>query len=164
MIHEQPSDLVEVTLSVCTTITVHTSFIAYHRWKDCPHPEKAFLRDFHRHVFHVHAEITVTHADRDLEFFMVQDLLTSLCRNFEGRQLDNSCESFAQILLLGLLRHGLPCYQVQVSEDEENSATVSVLSGELPLRKVTTLLPRSIAQSSVVTASASPALDGGRGE
>lgn len=119
------------TVMLSTVITVSHQFIAYHRWLAAP-PEVDFLKNWHRHIFKVNAVLPVSHQDRDLEFFKVQQILRVMsAMNFDDRQLDMSCEMFAQKILCMLLESGHPCQSVTVSEDGENSATVMNLS--LPL-------------------------------
>lgn len=43
-----------------------------HNWPGCPYDEVAYLRDMHRHVFHIKAYKEVFHDDRDQEFIMLK--------------------------------------------------------------------------------------------
>lgn len=109
-----------------TKIFIRTSFEACHRWKDAP-PAVSFLRNYHRHVFHVKVEFAVSHADRQLEFFMVRRAVDSyLKRTFAGRSFDHSCEHIAQELVsyLYLADHTSSVLSVEVNEDNENGAVV----------------------------------------
>lgn len=54
-----------------TFITVKTKFEGVHCYPNAPE-EVAYLRNPHRHEFHVEAEIEVFHDDRELEFIMVK--------------------------------------------------------------------------------------------
>ena len=102
-----------------TMVWVTTSFIGYHRWRDAPEPV-AFLRDFHRHVFHVKVMVEVTHDDRQIEFIMLKrELDNYLEENLAERQFDLSCEQIALILL-----REYKANMVEVSEDGENGARV----------------------------------------
>lgn len=100
-----------------------------HNWPDCPFDEVAYLRDPHRHVFHIKAHKVVNHDDRDTEFIMLKhrikeffvergyyDVDTSLCK-FGAM----SCEMIARELIeeFGLC-------QCEVSEDNENGAILYV--------------------------------------
>ena len=51
-------------------IYIQTQFTGYHRWDDAPDCV-AFLRNTHRHVFHVKVTVPVQHNDRAIEFFMM---------------------------------------------------------------------------------------------
>ena len=53
-------------------IIVTNSFKGCHKYADAPDCV-AFLRNVHRHVFNVKTTIEVTHNNRDIEFFMLQD-------------------------------------------------------------------------------------------
>lgn len=55
-------------------IEVKTQFEGTHRWPEAPE-EVEFLRNMHRHMFHVSLHIPVEHSDRDLEFIMVKRAL-----------------------------------------------------------------------------------------
>lgn len=102
-------------------IEVSSRFIAFHQYPDAPE-QVAFLREPHRHVFHVLAQLYVQHDDRDLEFFMVQAKLNAFLREWEGENLGaRSCEMLAEAIALYLEA----CYPervrlVSVSEDGEN--------------------------------------------
>lgn len=115
------------TVVFSTSILVRNSFTALHRWKDCPHEEVAFLREWHRHVFKVRTAFSVKHNNRDLEFFLVQKKVQNILDQWEGRMLDMSCEMFADAIVQELLMDGLPVCFCAVSEDGENEASLAVL-------------------------------------
>lgn len=106
-------------------IWVTHSFIGYHRWKDAP-DEVSFLRDMHRHRFHIRLSISVNTNDRELEFFIIQRQLKKFCdRIYEGKKDIGSCEMIGE----NILGHFLDFYperliEVDVSEDWENGAQV----------------------------------------
>jgi len=104
-----------------TTVFATTRFESFHRWPDAPN-EVAFLRDLHRHIFHVRAEVIVNHNDRDVEFILLgrkvaQHVQTVLCSRDTSSW---SCEHWATelVVALGLCR-------CEVSEDGENGAVVA---------------------------------------
>jgi hypothetical protein len=103
-----------------------------HSWPICPFSEVAYLRDDHRHVFHIKAWKSVTHSDRDVEFIMLKHQITKYLHdkyyvgeynltNFNvlnfGRK---SCEMIAQELI-----QAFDLSRCEVSEDNENGAIVS---------------------------------------
>lgn len=107
-----------------------------HRWKDCPFDEVYFLRDYHRHIFHIKAYKKVTHSDRDVEFIMlkreVQDYLRSMYTAQFGVNItaqhravhnfgDRSCEMIAKELI-----EKFDLLACEVNEDGENGAFVSI--------------------------------------
>ena len=104
-------------------ITVKAQKKGCHCYPDAPE-EVAFLRDMHRHVFHVEAEIQVFRDDRELEFFIVQKQLESILDEIFGENiLSMSCEFIAVSVRLKLLERfpGVTHRRVnvRVSEDAE---------------------------------------------
>lgn len=111
-----------MTKTSLTIIWVRTQFVAFHRWPEAPN-EVAFLRDFHRHVFHVELSVVVGHDDREVEFFTLKKALDEvLCLHFEGTYSRKSCEQFAKDIA-GWFNY-LTVGKITVSEDGENGATV----------------------------------------
>lgn len=110
-----------------TTITVRNQFEAQHRWKEAPEDVK-FLRNWHRHVFHVRSEVYVRHDNRAVEFFQLQRCVHEVIEGFgaHGRnsQFEASCETFARLIYDRLEALGYIVMRVTVSEDDENEATI----------------------------------------
>lgn len=108
-----------------TNVWVTFDKVGFHRYPDAPEEVK-YLRDMHRHVFMFKVEVTVHHDDREIEFHMFKNWLTSL---YEGEMsVDHkSCEMLAEELLVKLL-HKYNCtdrdIQITVSEDGECGATL----------------------------------------
>ena len=98
-------------------------FEAMHRWENAP-DRVAYLRNSHRHVFHVVCRASVKHENRDIEFIMLKNDVLRYCRSCYESQYDlgeMSCEMIAQDIL-----DTFPVlYSVEVSEDGENGAIVS---------------------------------------
>ena len=106
-----------------------------HNWPECPFEEVVYLRDLHRHIFHIKAHLVVNHDDRDTEFIMlkhqIEHYLLNKYANLEqdGHFMDDrvcifgarSCEMIARELIeeFGLCR-------CEVSEDGENGAILYV--------------------------------------
>ena len=98
-----------------------------HSWPGCPFEEVEYLRDNHRHVFHIKAYVEVGHSDRDVDFIMlkheIQEYLNTMYFN-EVAKLHileaKSCEMLAEELIG---RFGLS--RCEVSEDNENGAIVT---------------------------------------
>ena len=109
-------------------ILVRTQFEALHQWTDAPE-DVAFLRDLHRHMFHVELQVQVLHDDRELEFILVKRALTSWLHGMA--QPVGSCEMIADHVL-GWVEstYQLPAVAWQraacctVTEDGENGAQV----------------------------------------
>lgn len=110
-----------------------------HNWPNCPFDEVAYLRDTHRHIFHIKAYKIVTHSDRDVEFIMLQHRIEAFLLTTYGQQIKHntgweicdhkrvcvfgakSCEMIAHELIE---RFGLS--RCEVNEDNENGAIVTV--------------------------------------
>lgn len=138
-------NVVPVTLLLSAVIRVRYGFVALHRWAACPFPEQAFLKDWHRHRFGVAAVFPVSHHDRDLEFFRMQEVLKALCEPWQGKQVEMSCEMFATALAQALLEMGFPVQSVTVDEDGENEAQVIVRQCPLPTTQITVDVPEDVA-------------------
>lgn len=108
-------------------ICVRFQFEGFHRWKDAP-TEVAFLRDWHRHIFHCEARVSVEHDDRELEYFMVLNEIKKHILPFLelGDETVSSCEQKAKFIANGLINiYGEDRdYEVSVFEDGENGSTV----------------------------------------
>ncbi|MCP4549271.1 MAG: hypothetical protein GY835_22695 [bacterium] len=101
------------------TIIVKFQFEGFHRWEKCPHGDVSFLRTRHRHVFHVTAEVLMTHSDRDEEFIRLKRRLQDIWD--DGSELGNkSCERIAEQIGAKIESWNLTCHMVEVLEDGEN--------------------------------------------
>lgn len=120
-------------------IYIKNTFVGYHRWKDAP-DEVKFLRAPHRHIFHVKTTIEVDHADRELEFFMVQRSIDDIIKSWsadnkvpswseECPTIDWSCETMATELLKELHKKYPRRMICDISEDDENGAVVTISEG-----------------------------------
>lgn len=107
-------------------IKVRTNYIGFHKYEKAP-DKVAFLRNNHRHLFKVEAMIEVFHDDRELEFFLVQDLLNTEIVPYLGLRPLGSCEQQAEDIMWGLVNaYGTErYYEITVGEDGENEATVT---------------------------------------
>ncbi len=116
-----------------TIITVTTAVDGLHHWPDAPN-KVDFLRSPHRHIFKIAASFSLT-ASRQLEFFITQDQLLQAilpCGKMLGDLSvvvidfgQQSCEQIADAVMTQLDAMSLPVVSVMVSEDGENSATVT---------------------------------------
>lgn len=113
------------------TVWAKTTFVGWHYWPDAP-AERAYLRDSHRHLFHVSAELEVGHDDREVEF---HDLMRVVERSLEmigdpvewglgGRNLGpRSCEAVARWVADAVARtYPGRLLSIEVSEDNECGA------------------------------------------
>jgi hypothetical protein len=101
-------------------IWIRFQFEAFHRWKDAP-DEVAFLRDRHRHLFHVRVEWSVSHAEREREFFIEQKKAQQAVERLrlEPDAEEWSCETWAARIM-----EETGAWSVEVSEDGENGSRV----------------------------------------
>lgn len=108
-----------------------------HNWPDCPFDDVGFLRENHRHVFHIKAYKFVTHNNRDVEFIRLKNkILKYLNDKYEipvgNKQGDTfiheykihafgskSCEMIGEELI-----QQFDLSKCDVSEDNENGSVV----------------------------------------
>jgi len=95
----------------------------FHYWSDAP-DNRDYLRDRHRHLFHLMAEVEVTHDDRDVEFHDLQDAIRAWWGPDALDLGPTSCESIARSLAGHLAGLGMRVVSVEVAEDGENGATL----------------------------------------
>jgi 6-pyruvoyl-tetrahydropterin synthase len=101
-------------------IIITTRFSAIHRWPDCPIEEVSYLRNPHRHEFHVTVKAEVNHDNRHVEFIQLKNKINQFLRkNWEEKDLGRmSCE-----MMCTKLRQEFPILNyVCVMEDGENGA------------------------------------------
>ena len=120
-----------MTMEIITTARVVVP--GFHRWPSAP-PEVFFLKNTHRHLFHVSVSVLVTASnERPVEFFMLQHCILDTVRLEWGPTPidfgDLSCEMIAEKIYhkLNLWPHEVD--YVTVSEDGENSGTVRRVYG-----------------------------------
>jgi hypothetical protein len=114
-----------------TYIKVRTEFEGYHRYPAAGQIDSriAFLENIHRHIFKVEVKISVSHLDRELEFFLVKWALQDFIQG--GEMNHKSCEMIATDILEQHLipRYGQRFYEIVVSEDGESDGIVTYYSG-----------------------------------
>ncbi len=100
-------------------VWITAQFEAYHCWLGAP-DDVAFLRNMHRHIFHVKLGVEVTGDNREIEFFQLQRQVEEFInKTWAGTESTTSCEMMAMVL-----RGRFNACLVEVSEDRENGATV----------------------------------------
>ncbi len=108
-------------------IKVRTEFEGFHYYPNAGDIDDRikFLEQEHRHIFKVEVKISVTHLDRELEFFLVKWALQDFIK--AGNMNHKSCEMIAEDILLG---HMIPnygedrYYEITVSEDGESDGII----------------------------------------
>jgi len=117
-----------------TFIVVKNTFEGIHYYPQAP-DEVKYLRQPHRHIFHIESEIEVFHDDRELEFIMVKHRIDEFF-NLYSELKSMSCEMIANKLQRHLkTMYPLPAeykingrdnriVNVKVFEDGENGVYV----------------------------------------
>lgn len=110
-----------------TEIIVRLQVEGVHSWPSCNLEEVAYLKDEHRHIFHIEARAPVLHDDRQVEFIQLKHQISDrIVSNFfeESKYLcdfkNMSCEMIAKFVL-GYFPDLSEC---SVFEDGENGARV----------------------------------------
>ena len=117
-------------MSICTKpyVIIKTQFEGFHYWKDAP-DHVAFLRDPHRHMFHVKIRMGVDGLDRDIEIISFKKHINSYIKTTLVETIAKegwSCEMIAD----NIARHICAIYdnvdmlEVEVLEDNENGGGV----------------------------------------
>jgi hypothetical protein len=117
----------DIRPSTMTFIRVRTEFEGYHYYPNAGSidPRIKFLENEHRHMFKVEVKISVTHLDRELEFFLVKWALQEFIK--DGKMNHKSCEMIATDILE---KHLIPAYgsnryyEIVVSEDGESDGII----------------------------------------
>lgn len=110
-------------------IKVRTEFEGFHYYPNAGLIDSKikFLENEHRHLFKVEIKISVTHLDRELEFFLVKWALQDYIKS--GNQNYRSCEMIAKDILDNHLlpTYGNRYYEVTVSEDGESDGIIEYI-------------------------------------
>jgi hypothetical protein len=117
----------DIRPSTMTFIKVRTEFEGFHYYPNAGSidPRIKFLENDHRHMFKVEVKISVTHLDRELEFFLVKWALQEFIK--DGKMNHKSCEMIATDILE---KHLIPAYgsdryyEIVVSEDGESDGII----------------------------------------
>lgn len=103
-----------------------TSFEGYHKWSEAPDYVR-YLRDLHRHIFHVRCEKLVSHEERDVEFITLKQAISGYIDSLQYHKREEintwSCETWARTIL-----EHFNLDKVEVSEDDENGAVVEAIT------------------------------------
>lgn len=110
-------------------VVSRTKVEGVHRWLKCPIDEVGYLRNYHRHLFHITCSSFASHNDRDIEFIeqshRVQDYLTEKYYSTKYACLmfgDMSCEMLASELF-----HHFDLAGCEVNEDGEGGSIIGVI-------------------------------------
>lgn len=100
-----------------------------HCWPACPFDEVAYLRDPHRHMFHIKAYTTVNHDDRDVEFIMLKHTIEYYLKKKYYHSTQKMCV-FGAMSCEMIARELIELFDLsrcEVSEDGENGAILTVV-------------------------------------
>ena len=105
-------------------IIIRTQFEAIHSWPDCPIEEVSFLKNPHRHIFHVEIKIKVSHNNRDVEFIQAKRILNEfLQQTYNEKDIGHlSCEMICEDIQQNFA--GWSSHSISVFEDNENGAEI----------------------------------------
>lgn len=104
-------------------IYITTSYEGFHKYPNAP-KKVSFLRNEHRHMFHVKVKVQVFDNDREIEFIMFKHEIDKFIKDKTNMNY-KSCEMMAEEILLYVNKN----YQnrniyVTVNEDNENGSEV----------------------------------------
>lgn len=103
---------------------ITTSFEGFHSYSNAP-KEVSFLRNEHRHIFHVKVFIEVFHNDRDIEFILFKEKINRIIDFIKCTKYSlGSCEMISDDIY-NILKDIYPNRKVkiEVSEDLENGCS-----------------------------------------
>lgn len=113
-------------MSKKTNVVVTLQYQAVHQWENCDLEKVSFLKNKHRHIFHITAKKRVNHPDRDIEIIILKNaILTYFNKHYYSETIgigdfgNMSCEQIANNLCVMFDL----CY-CAVLEDGENGAEV----------------------------------------
>lgn len=104
---------------------ITTTFEDLHQYIKAPE-DVSFLRNLHRHVFHVTVYIQQFHDDRDIEFIIFKRWLDRIIQSKVVKiKSSKSCEMMARELNEQIRRkYGERKIRIEISEDGENGAYI----------------------------------------
>ena len=105
-----------------TSIIVKLQVEGLHHWPNCNIEKVNFLKNPHRHIFHITCKKEVSHDDRDIEIIMFKRKIQSYINEiWNGDFGSMSCEMIAKNLL-----NEFGLFYCKVLEDNENGAEVTL--------------------------------------
>lgn len=102
---------------------ITAQFEGIHYWKDAKGDE-SFLKNPHRHIFHIIVYIEQFHNDRDIEYIAFKRWLN---KNASKKIDYKSCEMIAEDLARKIKRkYGNRKLKIEVTEDNENGCILEL--------------------------------------
>lgn len=105
-----------------TAVVVKLQVEGFHSWPDCDLKEVDFLKNRHRHIFHVTCKKIVSHENRDIEIILLKRKMQKALHENYGTPCEfgaKSCEMIASWFC-----RIFELYSCEVLEDGENGAEV----------------------------------------
>ena len=105
-------------------VIITLSFEAIHCWKNCFIDEVSFLKNPHRHIFHIQIKFPVNHTDRDIEFIQMKRKIQNFLKiKYDGKDIGTlSCED----ICLEIMNEYPNINYIKVMEDNENGAEINL--------------------------------------
>lgn len=100
-----------------------TMFEGFHKWSKAPEGV-SYLRNIHRHMFHVKVFVKVLHNDRAVEFITLKHYVDAIIKLRQPLNIEISCEQIAEDIYQGLKEIAILASSISVSEDGENGAMI----------------------------------------
>lgn len=111
-----------------SNIIINLQIEGIHCWPECPIEEVSFLRDPHRHIFHIECKKAVSHLDRDVEIIQLKRKILSWLYEMYSKTMAGthdfgrmSCEEIATKIL-----NEFELNYCKVLEDGENGAEIFI--------------------------------------
>ena len=101
-------------------IIINLQYSGIHNWPECDIEDVDFLKNPHRHFFHITCKRRVDHNNRDIEFISLKKQIEDDLRyQYRGNFGSMSCEDIAEYLF-----NQFDLYYCSVLEDGENGAEI----------------------------------------
>lgn len=99
-------------------VIVKLQFEGIHHWESCNIDEVSFLKNNHRHIFHIKASRQVSSNDREIEILQLKKAISTYIKTSYPEDIGcMSCEDIAEDLI-----NTFDLSSCEVLEDGENGA------------------------------------------
>lgn len=108
-------------------IVVRLQVEGLHSWENCNIKEVDFLRNKHRHLFHIECKKEVKELDREIEIIQLKRKITEFIESNSNNNNGYKCVDFGNMSCEEIAKHLLNAFNLdscQVLEDNENGAHV----------------------------------------
>lgn len=117
---------VSVGIQPKTEVLIRLQVEGFHNWPKA-FVEVGFLRDRHRHIFHIECRKVVEHDDRDIEIITLKRTIEKHLHDMYYEGSRGACEfgSMSCEMIAAELLHQYDLSSCEVTEDGENGAIVT---------------------------------------